>query len=70
MKRAVGHRRRPRCEFILYTLWKSSKQYMELAPEPEGLSPHSQQPATGTYPQPIESTPYPPPPIQSVQDHF
>jgi hypothetical protein len=32
-----------------------------VAPEPEGSSPHSQQPATGTYPEPIESTPPPQP---------
>jgi hypothetical protein len=28
-----------------------------VAPEPEGSSPHSQQPATGPYPEPDESTP-------------
>jgi hypothetical protein len=28
--------------------------------EPEGLSPCSQQPATGTYPEPDESSPHPP----------
>jgi hypothetical protein len=33
-----------------------------VAPEPEGSSPHSQQPANGPYPQPVESTP-PPQPI-------
>jgi hypothetical protein len=27
--------------------------------EPEGLSPHSQQPATGSYPEPAESNPHP-----------
>jgi hypothetical protein len=30
------------------------------APEPEVSSPHSQQPDTGPYPEPIESTPSPP----------
>jgi hypothetical protein len=33
-----------------------------VAPEPEGSSPHSQQPANGPYPEPGES---PPPPNQS-----
>jgi hypothetical protein len=28
-----------------------------VAPEPEGSSPHSQQPANGPYPEPPESTP-------------
>jgi hypothetical protein len=41
--------------------------YVELtnsvAPEPEGSSPHSQQPANGPYPEPGESTPHPPQPI-------
>jgi hypothetical protein len=31
-----------------------------VAPEPEGSSPHSQQPANGPYPEPGESTPHPP----------
>jgi hypothetical protein len=31
-----------------------------MAPEPEGSSPHSQQPATDPYPEPGESTPSPP----------
>jgi hypothetical protein len=30
-----------------------------VAPEPEGSSPHSQQPANGPYPDPSESTPHP-----------
>jgi hypothetical protein len=30
-----------------------------VAPEPEGSSPHSQQPASGPYPEPAESTPHP-----------
>jgi hypothetical protein len=34
-----------------------------MAPEPEGSSPHSQQPANGPYPEPGESTPPPPQPI-------
>jgi hypothetical protein len=34
-----------------------------VAPEPEGSSPHSQQPATGPYPEPGESTSTPHPPI-------
>jgi hypothetical protein len=33
-------------------------------PEPEGSSPHSQQPASGPYPEPGESTPHPPPPAR------
>jgi hypothetical protein len=35
--------------------------YITVAPEPEGSSPHSQQPANGPYPEPAESTPHPPP---------
>jgi hypothetical protein len=31
-----------------------------VAPEPEGSSPHSQQPANGPYPEPAESTPHTP----------
>jgi hypothetical protein len=31
-----------------------------VAPEPEGSSPHSQQPSNGPYPEPDESTPHPP----------
>jgi hypothetical protein len=31
-----------------------------VAPEPEGSSPHSQEPATSPSPEPGESTPYPP----------
>jgi hypothetical protein len=32
-----------------------------MAPEPEGSSPHSQQPATGPCPETVEFTPHPPP---------
>jgi hypothetical protein len=31
-----------------------------MAPEPEGSSLYSQEPATGPYPEPTESTPHPP----------
>jgi hypothetical protein len=31
-----------------------------VAQKPEGSSPHSQQPATGPYPEPVESNPHPP----------
>jgi hypothetical protein len=31
-----------------------------VAQEPEGSSPHSKQPATGPYPEPVESNPHPP----------
>jgi hypothetical protein len=34
-----------------------------VAPEPEGSSPHSQQPANDSYPEPVESTPHTPKPI-------
>jgi hypothetical protein len=34
-----------------------------VAQEPEGSSPHSQQPATGPCPEPVESNPHPPKPI-------
>jgi hypothetical protein len=33
--------------------------------EPESSSPHSQQPATGPYPEPVKSNP-PPPPKSSI----
>jgi hypothetical protein len=36
------------------------------APEPEGSSPHSQQPANGPCPEPGESTPHPPRPPQPI----
>jgi hypothetical protein len=39
-----------------------------VAPEPEGSSPHSQQPANGPYPEPAESTPHPPTNLSKV--HF
>jgi hypothetical protein len=40
-----------------------------VAPEPEGSSPHSQQPANGPYPEPGKSTP-PPPPAIRPKVHF
>jgi hypothetical protein len=39
-----------------------------VAPEPEGSSPHWQQPANGPYPEPGESTPHPPTKLPKV--HF
>jgi hypothetical protein len=39
-----------------------------VAPEPEGSSPHSQQPANCPYPEPGESTPHPPTNLRKV--HF
>jgi hypothetical protein len=39
-----------------------------MAQEPEGSSPHSQQPATGPCPEPVESNPHPP--SQSPEDPF
>jgi hypothetical protein len=39
-----------------------------VAPEPEGSSPHSQQPANVSYPEPGESTPHPP--TNQAQDPF
>jgi hypothetical protein len=36
-----------------------------VTPEPEGSSPHSQQPASDPHPEPGESTPPPPTPSQS-----
>jgi hypothetical protein len=39
-------------------LWE--QQTKSVAQEPEGSSPHSQQPATGPYPEPVESSPHPP----------
>jgi hypothetical protein len=40
--------------------WQQGNQTNSVAPEPEGSSPHSQQPANGPYPEPGESTPHPP----------
>jgi hypothetical protein len=42
-----------------------------VVPEPEGSSPHSQQPASGPYPEPGESTPHPPQPVslRSIWSH-
>jgi hypothetical protein len=54
----------------------SSKQERGLtnsvAPEPEGSSPHSQQPANGPYPEPGESPfpPHPLPPTSLPKVHF
>jgi hypothetical protein len=39
-----------------------------VAPEPEGVSPHSQHATTGPYPEPDESTPQSP--SQYFQDPF
>jgi hypothetical protein len=39
-----------------------------VAPEPEGSSPHTQQPANDPYPEPGESTPHPPTNLPKV--HF
>jgi hypothetical protein len=39
----------------------SDKLTNPVAPEPEGSSPHSQQPANGPYSEPGQSTPHPPP---------
>jgi hypothetical protein len=39
-----------------------------MAQEPEGSSPHSQQPATGPCPETVESNPHPP--SQFPQDPF
>jgi hypothetical protein len=36
------------------------KPYISVAPEPDGSSPHSQQPATDPYPEPTESAANPP----------
>jgi hypothetical protein len=48
------------------SLWRQLTNSM--APEPEGSSPHSQQPANGPYPEPGESTPHPPANLPKV--HF
>jgi hypothetical protein len=45
---------------VLATSFGNRTNYV--APEPEGSSPHSREPATGPYPEPDESTP-PPQPI-------
>jgi hypothetical protein len=45
-------------DFRLYT--------NSVAPEPEGSSPHSQNPATGPNPEQGESTPHAPPPHSSL----
>jgi hypothetical protein len=40
-----------------------------VAPEPEGSSPHSQQPAKGPYPEPGEPTPTPPNNLPKIYFH-
>jgi hypothetical protein len=47
---------------------QSSHSTNSVAPQPEGSSPHSQQPATDPYPEPDESTPHPPTSLPKV--HF
>jgi hypothetical protein len=47
---------------------KESGLTNSVAPEPEGSSPHSQQPANTPYPEPDESTPHPPTDLPKV--HF
>jgi hypothetical protein len=42
---------------LINTIFKPSNS---VAQEPEGSSPHSQQPATGPCPEPVESNPHPP----------
>jgi hypothetical protein len=46
----------------------SMKLTNSVASEPEGSSPHSQQPANGPYPEPGEPTP--PPPNQHVKNYW
>jgi hypothetical protein len=42
-----------------------------VAQEPEGSSPHSQQPATGPCPEPVESNPHPPAILPKIHyDHI
>jgi hypothetical protein len=41
-------------------LYAKSKLTNSVAQEPEGSSPHSQQPAAGPCPEPVESNPHPP----------
>jgi hypothetical protein len=45
--------------FLCSLLRAGSKLTNSVAPEPEGLSPHSQQPANGPYPEPDESIQHP-----------
>jgi hypothetical protein len=53
-----------------YTMFllKNVKVYLinNLAPEPEGLSLHSKEPATGSCPEPVESTKHPPPNLPKI----
>jgi hypothetical protein len=44
------------------------KENNSVAPEPEGSSPHSQQPASDPHPEPRESTPHTPANVPKV--HF
>jgi hypothetical protein len=44
-------------------------QTNSLAPEPEALSPHSQEPFTGPYPEPFESTPHPPANLSKIHSN-
>jgi hypothetical protein len=49
--------------FLIWTLYQIllrwSEQTNSVAQEPKCSSPHSQQPATGPYPEPVESNPHP-----------
>jgi hypothetical protein len=42
--------------YIILNFWIKTNSVVQ---EPEGSSPHSQQPATGPYPKPVESNPRP-----------
>jgi hypothetical protein len=45
---------------ILHFVFFRKQLTNSVAQEPEGSSPHSQQPATGPCPEPVESNPHPP----------
>jgi hypothetical protein len=58
--------------FVLFIYWYIRPRDVRwltnsVAPDPEGSSLHSQQPANGPYPEPGESTPHPPTnPVRSI----
>jgi hypothetical protein len=55
-------------QWLPLRLKRQSDLSISVAPEPEGSSPHSQDPANGPYPEPGESTPRPP--INLLKIHF
>jgi hypothetical protein len=53
-------RRETQYNMTYFTIISTMSLTNSVAQEPEGSSPHSQQPATGPCPEPVESNPHPP----------